>query len=532
MDLLHFAAKRERGGTMGLAAEIGDIAASISVVLYLLSRTGRPIDKDQLKLLSIILMTCTVIVAEAIDEAKRQEEERANRIMITTGVVYQQHYKNSNMKRSRLYASEFEELTRNGKKKRECKHNHERAGECVRQDWIGNDCIFSDKQFEQTFRLTRCIVERLIQACGNHAPVFFCTNSNCAGKQSIAIEVKVLGVLKCIAFGCSGRAFMDYHQMATNTFTECLKAFFRAVKADTELQRQYMRSPNPTDIKRITDQHLRAHGVPGMLGSLDCLHVYWKNCPVGWQGQFKNGRNKYSSVVTEALVDHNLWFWHVSVGHAGTQSDTNVWDVSPLLVALLTDEWTTTCDFEFTLDGQVFNKLWILVDGIYPGIARFVKTISFPVGATAKLFAEWQEATRKDVERAFGVLTRKFQLLARPIEYWDLEDIKRIIAGCILMHNMMVEVRIDREEAEDVGMYLVVENSLASDERIEERTSDLNGHVQNAIGYKPRTDCFEEHVKLAMKRWQGLYSDADHARLQTAMMNHVAAKYLDYKELT
>jgi Plant transposon protein len=516
---------------MGLAEDIGDIAASLAVVLYVLSKTGRSIDKEQLKLFSIVLVTCTVMVAEAINEAKRQEEERANRIMITTGVVYQQHYKNINMKRSRLYASEYDEVMRSGKIKRECKHNHTRAFECVREDWIGNDCIFSDRQFEETFRLTRGIVERLIQACGNHASAFFCINSNCAGKPPIAIEVKVLGVLKCIAYGSSGRAFMDYHQMATNTFTECLKAFFRAVKADTELQGQYMRSPSPTDIKRITDQHLHAHGVPGMLGSLDCLHVYWKNCPVGWQGQFKNGRNKYSSVVTEALVDHNLWFWHVSVGHAGTQSDTNVWDVSPLLEALLSDEWTDSCDFEFRLDGQVFNKLWILVDGIYPGIARFVKTISFPVGATAKLFAEWQEATRKDVERAFGVLTRKFQILAKPIEYWDLEDIKRIIAGCILMHNMMVEVRIERQEAEDVGMYLVVENSQATEERVEERTSDLNGHVRNARGYQPRTDCMDEHVELAMKRWHGLYSDADHARLQAAMMNHVAASYVDHKAL-
>jgi hypothetical protein len=102
------------------------------------------------------------------------------------------------------------------------------------------------------------------------------------------------------------------------------------------------------------------------------------------------------------------------------------------------------------------------VDGIYPPIARFVKTVSHPIGSLAKLFAEWQEATRKDVERAFGVLTRKFQILAKPIEYWDLEDIKRIISGCILMRNMMVDVRIEREEAEDVGMYQIVENQTAS----------------------------------------------------------------------
>jgi Plant transposon protein len=169
------------------------------------------------------------------------------------------------------------------------------------------------------------------------------------------------------------------------------------------------------------------------------------------------------------------------------------------------------------------------VDGIYPGIARFVKTISYPIGPVAKMFTEWQEATRKEVERAFGVLTRKFQFLARPIEYWDLEDIKRIISGCIVMHNMMVEVRIERDEDEDVGMYLVVENQLATDGG-DERAAALDGHTQRARGYQPHKDFVEEHVQLAMERWNGLYSDVDHARLQAALMNHVAAGYVDYKD--
>jgi hypothetical protein len=277
---------------------------------------------------------------------------------------------------------------------------------------------------------------------------------------------------------------MDYHQMAQNTFTEALKAFFRAVKADSALNDQYTRYPNKQDVKRITDQHLRVHGVPGMLGCLDCLHVYWKNCPVAWQGQFKNGRYKYSSVVVEAMVDHNLWFWHASVGHAGTQSDINIWDVSPLLQALLTDDWSRDCDFDFELDKKIFSKTWILVDGAYPPIARFVKTLGFPIGQLSKLFAQWQESARKDVERAFGVLTRKFQILTRQLEYWELEDIKRIISGCILMHNMMVEVRIERMEAEDAGMYQLVTSKCPK------------------ILYKKQLPCWmamsEEHVDISL----------------------------------
>ena len=65
-------------------------------------------------------------------------------------------------------------------------------------------------------------------------------------------------------------------------------------------------------------------------------------------------------------------------------------------------------DFEFTIDEQVFNKLFYLVDGIYPQLSCFVKTISIPITKKVKTFAGWQEAAQKDVECAFGVLQSKW----------------------------------------------------------------------------------------------------------------------------
>ena len=47
---------------------------------------------------------------------------------------------------------------------------------------------------------------------------------------------------------------------------------------------------------------------------------------------------------------------------------------------------------------------YYLVDGIYPEWKIFVKTISHPVSRKDQHFASKQEAQRKDVERAFGVL--------------------------------------------------------------------------------------------------------------------------------
>jgi hypothetical protein len=93
---------------------------------------------------------------------------------------------------------------------------------------------------------------------------------------------------------------------------------------------------------------------------------------------------------------------------------------------------------------------------------------------------------------------------------------------------MMVQVRIERDEAEDSNMYHLVE-SQATVESMEERAAALEGHVWNARGLQPHANFIDYHMQLAMQRWDGLYSDIQHARLQTAMMNHVAEKYAAYK---
>jgi hypothetical protein len=51
---------------------------------------------------------------------------------------------------------------------------------------------------------------------------------------------------------------------------------------------------------------------------------------------------------------------------------------------------------------------YYLAGGIYPNWSTFVKTIKTLTSLKAKYFATAQEAQRKDVERAFGVLKARF----------------------------------------------------------------------------------------------------------------------------
>ena len=54
-------------------------------------------------------------------------------------------------------------------------------------------------------------------------------------------------------------------------------------------------------------------------------------------------------------------------------------------------------------NGHQYDLAYYLTDGIYPKWSTFIQSITLPQGSKSALFAKVQEATRKDVECAFGV---------------------------------------------------------------------------------------------------------------------------------
>jgi len=86
----------------------------------------------------------------------------------------------------------------------------------------------------------------------------------------------------------------------------------------------------------------------------------------------------------------------------------------------------------------------------------FVKTIPLPQSAKDRLFAEWQETVRKDVERAFRVLQSTFAIIRYPARNMDRAELGMIIKVCI--HNMIVE---DERDSYDIAFdYDHVEDSI------------------------------------------------------------------------
>ena len=60
-----------------------------------------------------------------------------------------------------------------------------------------------------------------------------------------------------------------------------------------------------------------------------------------------------------------------------------------------------------------------------------------------------QEAQRKDVMRAFGVLQARWSILALPCKLWSVGAMNHVIIACIILHNMIIEDEWDTKDTNE-----------------------------------------------------------------------------------
>ena len=275
---------------------------------------------------------------------------------------------------------------------------------------------------------------------------YFVQKRDAANVLGLSCFQKVTAAFRMLTYGVPADATDEYVRIGESTVLESLRRFVTAVVDIFE--DEYLRYPNEADTTKLLARG-EQRGFPGMLGSIDCMHWAWKNCPYEKQGQYKGHKDK-PTIILEAVASQDLWIWHAFFGMPGSHNDINVLHRSPLFSNLAEG---TSPQVNYTINGHEYDMGYYLADGIYPSWATLVQSITLPMGNKRKYFAKAQEAARKDVERAFGVLQSWFAIVRGPTRIWDKETIGMIMRACVIMHNMIVEDEgfLDPNERFDYG---------------------------------------------------------------------------------
>lgn len=301
--------------------------------------------------------------------------------------------------------------------------------------------------FERRFRMPRIVFKKLFNGVlANSAYFRQGLNADCCGRMGITPLVKIIVALRQVSYGLCTDVMDEVAEVSQTTARLCLLEFCKCV--DEVFSMEFLRVPTSQDIERIELQ-FRKLGFPGCIGAVDCVGWEWKNCPVALQGSLK-GKGARPELRAEAICDMDLWIWHWQFGFPGVYNDLQILDNSVHFSNVLSGNFPpSTVSYEVC--GQAFNFFYYLADGIYPNWKVFLKTLSSSCSAKEKYYKKCQEAVRKVVERVFGVLFRRFQVLYSPSELMDVETMKSISKACVIMNNMIVELRRDSYTSDGGG---------------------------------------------------------------------------------
>ncbi|XP_074319248.1 uncharacterized protein LOC141656282 [Silene latifolia] len=293
------------------------------------------------------------------EENARQELRRQKRVATYEAVRYMVNYMANNVIPLILvnYMS-------NNKERTYIERNREEGHVHLFNDYFSENPVYPPQMFRRRFRMRKHLFLRIVEGVGAYDR-HFQHKPDATGRLSLSPLIKCTAALRLLAYGEAADRVDEYLRLGESTARKVLVRFLEAVIH--QFGDEYLRRPTVQDLQRLL-QVGAYRGFPGMLGSIDCMHWKWKNCPKAWRGQFQ-GRSGEATVILEAVASQDLWIWHSFFGVPGSCKDINVLHRSPVFDDVLNGRAPRV---NYIVNGQQFDTGYYLTDGIYPQWPTFI----------------------------------------------------------------------------------------------------------------------------------------------------------------
>ena len=146
-------------------------------------------------------------------------------------------------------------------------------------NYFNSNSVYIEEDFRRRFQMRRHVFERLLHDV-QHANPYFRQKMDRADRPGFSPHQKVTIALRMLAYASLADAMDDTYGMFESTCLDNLAEFCHTVVQI--YKEEYLREPNQANLARLI-RKAEDCGFSGMIGSLDCMHWQWKNCPTRWQ---------------------------------------------------------------------------------------------------------------------------------------------------------------------------------------------------------------------------------------------------------
>ncbi|KAE8972412.1 hypothetical protein PR003_g27510, partial [Phytophthora rubi] len=164
---------------------------------------------------------------------------------------------------------------------------------------------------------------------------YFQQRRDATGKLGLSALQKSTAAIRQLAYGMPAGAVDEYVRIVETAAIKSLKRFCAAV--DNVFGEEYLRAPTAADdVERLQVMHAKR----------------------GFVGQY-TGKESTPTIVLEAVVSSDLWFWHAFFGMPGSHNDINVLDRLDLF-SRVTNMTAPPCDY--VINDNVYDIGYYLAD--------------------------------------------------------------------------------------------------------------------------------------------------------------------------
>lgn len=268
---------------------------------------------------------------------------------------------------------------------------------------------------------------------------------------------RISASLRLMSYCVAADSVYDYLRLSETSALKSLKTF--ALDFIQTFVEEYLRAPDATYMKHSLCIN-SSRGFPGMAGSIYFQHCEWKSFPTWLYGQYE-GKEYNLTIFLEGTADIYRCLWFICYYLPGSLNYLNK------LYRVHYDGKYIERPFP---PADSLNNYWYHADATLPSHrwhllshALFVKI--FSIGGTSQKHPSYsaaQEAVIKDVERAFGVLVSRINILERPFGLRNEVTLGKVVQAYVILHNMFVEYRHENYESGTADLQTLEDNDVRS----------------------------------------------------------------------